>query len=129
VKLLLDTQVWLWMQASPERLVAKVRRRIVDPATELLLSAASIWEMSIKYQLGKLPLPAAPRVYVPDRLQRHGVSVLPVGAEHALLVGELPRYHRDPFDRLIIAQGVTEQVPIVTADAHFSKYDVELLKT
>jgi PIN domain nuclease of toxin-antitoxin system len=127
MRLLLDTEVWLWMHLQPERLRPEVRDQLVDPAATLLLSAASSWEISIKYALGKLPLPEPPRDYVPARMRRDAVDGLPVTHAHALHVAGLPRHHADPFDRLLIAQSQMEDVPLVTADRQIERYDVEVV--
>jgi PIN domain nuclease of toxin-antitoxin system len=124
---LLDTQVWLWMHLQPERLRPDVRDRFVDPASILLLSAASSWEIAIKYALGKLPLPEPPHEYVASRMRRDAVDGLPVTHAHALHVATLPRHHGDPFDRLLIAQSRLEDVPLVTADHHLGSYEVEII--
>jgi PIN domain nuclease of toxin-antitoxin system len=127
VRVLLDTQVWLWMQADPDRL-SEAARRIVEPAeNELLLSAASSWEIAIKFGLGRLPLPEPPDRYVPDRIRRSGVTPLVVEHAHALSVASLPDHHRDPFDRLLVAQARLEGVPILTADPAFAPYQVEVI--
>lgn len=126
MKLLLDTQAWLWLQVSPERLNDESMALVEHPETELLLSAASSWEMSIKYALGKLPLPLPPGTYVPDRMRSNGVRGLPVTHRHALHVATLPAHHRDPFDRLLIAQAQLDKLTILTADRTFEKYDVPM---
>jgi PIN domain nuclease of toxin-antitoxin system len=127
MRLLLDTQVWLWMHLQPDRLRPDVRDMLIDPASTLLLSAASSWEIAIKYALGKLPLPEPPRDYVSARMHRDGVDGLPVAHGHALHVATLPRHHRDPFDRLLVAQSQLEDVPIVTADPLLERYDVAIV--
>jgi PIN domain nuclease of toxin-antitoxin system len=127
MRLLLDTQVWLWTHLQPERLRPEVRERFVDPSSALLLSAASSWEIAIKYALGKLPLPEPPHDYVPWRMRRDAVDGLPVTHTHALHVASLPRHHGDPFDRLLVAQAQLEDVPLVTADPHIARYDVTIL--
>jgi PIN domain nuclease of toxin-antitoxin system len=124
VRLLLDTQVWLWLQIRPERVRDEVRDRLADEATELLLSAASSWEIAIKHALGKLPLPGAPRDYVPSRMRADAVDGLPVTHAHALRVCDLPHHHGDPFDRLLVAQAQLEDLTIVTADPQIERYDV-----
>lgn len=124
---LLDTHVWLWMQADPERLCDETRATVQDARNSILLSAASAWEIAIKYRLGKLPLPEAPASYVPDRMRRSGTSALPVEHAHALRTAQLPDHHRDPFDRLLIAQAQQLDLTIVTADEQLSAYDVSLI--
>jgi PIN domain nuclease of toxin-antitoxin system len=124
---LLDTHVWLWLQTDPERVSGPVLAQLADPGTVLLLSAASSWEIAIKHRLGKLPLPEAPVRYVPDRMRRSGTTGLAVEHAHALAVAELPPHHRDPFDRLLVAQARHLGVPIVTADPAFDPYDVDVV--
>ncbi len=124
---LLDTHVWLWLLAGSKRIDPGLRSELRDPQTRLLLSAASSWEIAIKWAIGRLPLPEAPAIYVPSRMRRSGVSGLPVAHEHALRVAALPWHHRDPFDRLLIAQAQVESVPIITVDAAFDAYDVSVV--
>jgi PIN domain nuclease of toxin-antitoxin system len=126
VRILLDTHCWLWMQAQPDQFSVGARALIEDPVTDLLLSSASSWEIAIKYELGRLPLPLPPAEYVPDRMATSGVTPLPVHHAHALEVAELPPHHRDPFDRLLIAQARIEGVPLLTADSQLDAYDVEV---
>jgi PIN domain nuclease of toxin-antitoxin system len=128
MRLLLDTHVWLWMIARPERLSAEARARLEDPANELFLSAASAWEISIKHRLGKLELPEPPERLVPSRLARDGVTPLPVTVDHALRVAVLPDLHRDPFDRLLVAQAQIEGLVLVTADPAIAGYGAEILR-
>lgn len=124
---LLDTHVWLWLQTTPERLRDEVGELLADRTNTLFLSAASSWEIAIKYRLGRLPLPESPAEYVPERVRRSGVTPLPVEHAHALRVADLPEHHRDPFDRLLIAQAQLLNVPIVTADQQFGAYEVEIV--
>jgi PIN domain nuclease of toxin-antitoxin system len=126
LKVLLDTQCWLWMQLSPERFSERALDLIQDGSNELLLSAASCWEIAIKYALGKLPLPLPPAEYVPARMQSSGVLALPVSPSHALHVATLPYHHRDPFDRLLIAQAQLERFPVLTVDRQFAAYDLQV---
>jgi PIN domain nuclease of toxin-antitoxin system len=125
VRVLLDTHVWLWMQAEPEKLGAQARALIDDDRCEILLSAASVWEIAIKVGVGKLHLPERLATYVPSRIQSSGVSPLAVSHEHAAGVGDLPHHHRDPFDRLLIAQALSETVPILSSDPQLDSYDAE----
>jgi PIN domain nuclease of toxin-antitoxin system len=115
------------MQAESKRLSSQTRALLEDPENQLLLSAASSWEIAIKYALGKLPLPLRPIEYVLSRMETSGTSPLPIQHSHALHAGSLPRHHEDPFDRLLIAQAQLENVPILTADRQFEAYEVELL--
>jgi PIN domain nuclease of toxin-antitoxin system len=127
VKVLLDTQCWLWLCAAPERFSHKTLNRLADPDCRRLLSAASVWEIVIKHALGKLPLPTGPRDFVPSRLETTQTEVLPISDVHALRVADLPSYHRDPFDRMIVAQALVEDAPLLTADRMLRRYGAELM--
>lgn len=111
------------MLAEPERLGVQLRT-VEDPANDLLLSAASSWEIAIKVRLGRLELPDTPTRYIPDRMRAIGAEPLAVEHSHALAVVELPMLHRDPFDRMLVAQARHLQLPIVTADGDIARYDV-----
>ena len=124
MRLLIDTQCWLWMNASPDRLSERTRALLLQRNTERLLSAASIWEIAIKYQLGKLPLPIAPVDYVPDRLRITRTQPLPITAAHALRAGGLPAVHRDPFDRMLVAQALVEDIPVLSSDRQLDGYGI-----
>jgi len=127
MRILVDTQCWLWMNAAPERLSTGVRRRLLAADTTLFLSAASAWELAIKYALGKLHLPDPPAEYVSSRMRQTKTTPLAVSHEHALEVATLPAHHRDPFDRLLVAQAKIERLPILTVDRHFALYDIEVI--
>lgn len=124
---LLDTHVWLWMLSAPERLGTGARSIVEDPRQRLLLSAASSWEIAVKYGTGRLSLPEPPERYVPKQMHRSGVEGLAVEHSHALRVAALAPHHRDPFDRLLLAQSQVESLPIITADPAFAAYDVEVV--
>ncbi len=123
---LLDTQCWLWMQVAPQRFSASSLDLLRDPETELLLSAASSWEIAIKYALGRLNLPLPPSRYVPERIMSSGVTPLSVEHGDALHVATLPPHHHDPFDRLLIAQAQVKKLTILTSDRQFGLYDVSV---
>jgi PIN domain nuclease of toxin-antitoxin system len=127
VRVLLDTQAWLWMLAAPERFSGRALRLVESRSNELLLSAASAWEIAIKHALGKLKMPGKLEASVPDLMQKTGVIALPITHAHALRAGSLPSHHRDPFDRLLIAQAQLERIPILTSDTQLDSYDVKLL--
>jgi PIN domain nuclease of toxin-antitoxin system len=127
VRFLLDTHVWLWLQLSPEVIESSVLDQLADESNELLLSAASSWEIAIKYGLGKLPLPDPPDVYVPSAMRYSGTSGLAIEPMHALAVAKLPLLHRDPFDRLLVVQAQMMDLTLVTADPLVAAYDVTLL--
>lgn len=126
--MLLDTQCWLWMRAAPQRLSVRTRRLLTDPANELLLSAASVWEMAIKAALGKVRFPEPFAEFVTSRLAEDGIVPLPVQLTHAMRVAELPTYHRDPFDRLLVAQAQLEVLSLPTADRQIEAYDVAVIR-
>jgi PIN domain nuclease of toxin-antitoxin system len=126
LRLLLDTHVFLWLQTEPERLGEHLPL-VQDHRTTLLLSAASSWEIAIKYELGWLPLPEAPERYVPTRMSAIGAEGLPVEHAHALAVASLPTLHRDPFDRLLIAQSGAVGATLLTADPAVAQYPAETL--
>ena len=126
MRFLLDTHCWLWLQGSPERLSRQVLSLLEDPGNDLFLSAASSWEIAVKCALGKLSLPAPPGRYVPSRMEASGTRGLPIEHAHALRVAELPLHHRDPFDRLLIAQAQVEKLVFLTVDRQLQRYDVEI---
>jgi PIN domain nuclease of toxin-antitoxin system len=115
------------MQAEPARFREETRRMLLDRRNTLFLSSASSWEIAIKYALGKLPLPVPPAEYVPSRMRRSGTTALPIEHAHALHVANLPAHHRDPFDRLLVAQADLESLPILTADSALAAYSIEVL--
>jgi PIN domain nuclease of toxin-antitoxin system len=127
LRALLDTHSWLWMRAEPDRLSEPSRELLRDPSSELFFSAASAWEIAVKFATGKLRLPEPPVDFVAQRLAEDRVSALPILIAHALHAGELPPHHRDPFDRLLIAQARIEGLTLLTADREIAKYDVPIL--
>lgn len=127
MNLLLDTHVWLWTLVSPERLGPGPAELIEDTGTRLFLSAASSWEIAIKYRLGRLPLPEPPEQFIPPRLIRDGIAPLPVHHHHACRVADLPLHHRDPFDRLLVAQAQIEGMTLLTADRSLLPYAIEVV--
>ncbi len=126
-RILLDTHCWLWMTASPERFSPRARHHIEASETALYLSAVSAWEIAVKYALGKLRLPVRPADYVARYLRETRTTSLPITSDHGTQVAELPSHHRDPFDRLLIAQAMLERLPILTADPQFHAYDVDVI--
>jgi len=121
VKLLIDTQLLLWAAGQPERLSARAKRELNDPGNELLFSAASIWEITIKTSLGRDDFRVEPRV-LRRALLDNGYVELPVTSEHAVSVDTLPPIHKDPFDRLLLAQALVEGITLLTADAELARY-------
>lgn len=126
-RVLLDTHIWLWFIAAPSRLGKKGLHLLENNSTELFLSAASSWEIAIKYKLGRIPLPEPPDTFIPPRLIRDGIKSLPVEHQHACHVANLPHHHRDPFDRILIAQSQIERCAFITADKKLKEYDVEMI--
>lgn len=127
MRVLLDTQCWLWMVGATDRLSEDALTILGDSTNELLLSAASAWEITIKHAIGKLDLSGDPAEVVPEWMARSAVTPLEIQHSHALHVASLPLHHADPFDRLLIAQARLEGVPVLTADPAFGDYDVEVL--
>lgn len=124
--ILLDTHVWLWMLGDPDRLGA-LRPRVEDESNALLFSAASLWEIAIEHASGRLPLPEPPGTFVPSRIRATGVTPISVEHTHALAVASLPPHHRDPFDRLLVAQALAYDVPLATADMVVQAYGIRTL--
>jgi PIN domain nuclease of toxin-antitoxin system len=121
VRLLLDTHILLWALIEPNRLSAEFHAVLEDPNNEVLFSAASVWEMSIKAALGRADFQVAPARIV-EAAQDTGFVELPVRAPAALQVAALPHHHRDPFDRLLVAQAMTEPAALYTADTQLQAY-------
>lgn len=126
MNLLLDTHVFLWLQTEPARL-GPVLETVASHDHTLALSAASSWEIAIKHGLGRLALPEPPSSYVPSRARRSDVRLIGVDHRDALAVADLPPLHRDPFDRLLVAQARLRDLTIVTADEALRAYDVPVL--
>ena len=120
--LLLDTHAFLWWVADDERLSAKARRAI--ERQDSFVSLASCWEMAIKVSLGKLTVPSSIDRFVHRQLEVNGFSLLPIALEHTSMAADLPFHHRDPFDRLLAAQALSEELTVVSADAIFKEYRV-----
>jgi PIN domain nuclease of toxin-antitoxin system len=121
VKLLLDTQLLLWAASQPERLSTRAKRQLNDPENELLFSAASLWEITIKASLGREDFRVEPRV-LRRALLDNGYVELPITSEHAVSVDTLPPLHKDPFDRLLLSQAMVEGITLLTADAQLARY-------
>ncbi len=125
--LLLDTHALLWWLLDSPELAAPARAAIASPEARVLVSAASAWELATKHRLGKLPEATDIVEHLPGYVRRERMEVLPISVEHALAAGRLPGPHRDPFDRMLIAQANMEQLTVVTADAIFGEYGVNVL--
>lgn len=123
MRLLLDTSTLLWWLDGDSKLGAAARAAIADPENEVFVSAASAWKISVKRASGKLDAPFD----IAGALERNYFIELPIEIAHAITAGELPQHHKDPFDRMLVAQAQTEDLTLVAGDAEIAKYDVELL--
>lgn len=127
MRLLLDTHSFLWFINGSPQISTNARTLIEDASNQPLLSAASLWEMAIKLSLGKLSLAQPFEVLIPQQMRLNGIKLLGIEIEHTAAVSKLPFHHRDPFDRLLIAQAMVEQIPIVSADTAFDTYSIKRL--
>lgn len=128
MSLLLDTNVWLWWTAgTTARLSEELRHTLESEDENVSLSIASIWEIAIKASLGKIAIPSSPGAYALRQIGRQRFALLQIEIQHIDLLSALPYHHRDPFDRLIIAQAQAERMTLVTADRTFTAYEVETI--
>lgn len=124
---LLDTHAFLWMAADPTRLSRKVRKIVLKKSNRLHLSAASGWEIALLHRLNRVELPDEPQRFIPEAMQRLSVLPIFISFHTAISAAMLPLIHRDPFDRIIIAEAIKEKMTILTKDSKFAKYDVQSL--
>jgi PIN domain nuclease of toxin-antitoxin system len=127
LKLLLDTHSLIWWATDRKRLSESALAACEDASNMLLLSVVSVWEMQIKAQIGKLALQIPLATLIDRELRQNGLTLLPVELDHVLALEELPLHHKDPFDRLLIAQAQVEHATIVSVDGMFARYEVPLL--
>lgn len=127
MRALLDTHAFLWWITNDPRLSRKVHEIISDSENELFLSVASGWEMAIKVGLGRLQLPPNLEHFILEQMALNAIESLPVQMSHALHVYKLPAHHRDPFDRMLIAQAQLENLPILTVDPQIARYSVKVI--
>ncbi len=127
MRYLLDTHAFLWMAADPDHLSEKVRNIMQEQMNGLFLSAASGWEVALLHMLGRFELPDAPHRFVPEAMNHFNLQPLSISFPTAISAATLPLIHRDPFDRIIIAEAKKENMPIMSKDAMFSKYGVETI--
>jgi PIN domain nuclease of toxin-antitoxin system len=125
VRFLLDTSVILWSVAEEHKLNARALETIRSKTDALYMSTVSAWEIAIKYDLGDLPLRTEPVFFVPEVVRGMGMHVLDITSVHAIEVGRLPHHHRDPFDRMLIAQANVKGMTLLTSDRIFGKYEVQ----
>ncbi len=127
MRFLLDTHAWLWSVAAPERLSSAARALLEDERNELVVSIASFWEVAIKHSIGKLVLPEPPGTYLPKLRDAADVEVLGIDLRHVIEVAGLEWLHRDPFDRMLVAQARVEHLTVMTADAQLAAYGIEVM--
>jgi len=128
VRVLLDAHALLWFVTSRgSRLSERARDVLADGSTDGLVGAGALYEIAVKSRIGRLELPGAADVYLPRLLRRFALGVLPIAEAHALRAGSLPMIHRDPWDRLLVAQAQIDGLPIITADPAIGQYDVETI--
>ena len=126
MKAILDTHAFLWAISGDNRLSRTGREIFVGPS-DLWFSIASLWEIVIKTQVGKLPLPAPAGRYISRKLVENRIELLPLSVDHLIKLESLPMHHRDPFDRVLIAQSIEEGWPIITGDREFKKYPIQVI--
>ena len=126
MKALLDTHTFLWAITNDAKMSRRAQQVFTGP-NDLWLSAASVWEIILKGQRGRLPLPTPVGPYILKKLSENNIEILPIGLDHVLLLESLPLHHSDPFDRIMIAQSMHEKLPLVSADSLFASYEVEVI--
>ena len=126
MKALLDTHTFLWAITNDSKMSRRAQQVFTGP-NDLWLSAASVWEIILKAQRSRLPLPTPVGPYILKKLSENNIEILPIGLDHVLLLESLPLHHSDPFDRIMIAQSMHEKLPLVSADSLFASYEVEVI--
>jgi len=124
MKYLLDTHIFLWWITDNTKLQRNTRDLISDKSNELFLSTASLWEMMIKSKLNKIDLPDDPKAYLKEQVEINSINILNITMEHSLETYDLPEIHKDPFDRMLIAQARVEKLTILTTDSFIKRYEV-----
>ena len=125
MKFLLDTHIFLWFITGDKRLSTPASSLIRNPQNEVYLSAASVWEIVVKHQLGKLPLPAPPEIYIPKQRQNHRIASLSIDEQTVSYLPTLPALHRDPFDHILICQALQHDLTTITVDTAVLAYPVK----
>ncbi len=128
MRLLLDTHIFIWWADEPEKLSSLVLSALEDETNDLLLSVVSTWEIQIKMSLGKLKFSQPLRELVESQQEANDLQILPIELPHVLALENLPFHHKDPFDRLLIAQSIVEGITLIIADDRFSAYEAKLLR-
>lgn len=127
MRLLLDTHAFLWFVLNDPSLSAAARAIVGDPQNDVLISPATCWEIAIKVSIGKYQLPGPFADFLDDQIARNDLTMLPISVRHTAVVASLPFHHKDPFDRLLIAQAIVENIPLLSVDAVFDSYPVTRL--
>ena len=125
MKVLVDTHILLWALLNDRRLSSKAKQLLRSEEHELVFSLVSLWEISIKMRTGKLNAVGSSVAYVRDEMDAYGMELLPIRYEHILQLESLPSHHGDPFDRLLIAQALSESLPVLTGDQTFRRYGIK----
>lgn len=128
IQLLLDTHIFLWFVTAPANLSVAALAAIQDSENQIYISLVSAWEISIKSGLGKMTLAQPVEPFIREQARRNRFEILPITLGHIAAVEHLPQYHRDPFDRLLIAQSIVDNLTLVSADHSFSQYPVTLIQ-
>lgn len=128
MRVLIDTHIFLWFINDDPKLSATTKALLQSEAN-VMVSVASLWEIAIKISLGKLILPGSIEVLFPEQLRLNNIALLPIDIQHLKTMSTLPFHHRDPFDRLIIAQAIVEEAGLVSMDQVFEQYDVNLIRS
>lgn len=126
MNILLDTHAFLWLRNAPQKIPEKVLTAYYDMNNDVFLSMASVWEMQIKHQLGKLELKTPLSKLIGEQSAKNGLQILPIETYHIFALADLPSYHKDPFDRLILIQSKLENLNLASADTVFCHYDIKL---
>lgn len=125
--MLLDTVTFLWILADSKELTKDTRLALTDSENRIFLSTASTWEIAVKHMLGKLPLPQAPAKLIPSQRRARGILTLPIDDDAVLRLPQIPRFHKDPFDRILVCQAIEHDMTIVTPDPLLRAYPVRTL--
>ncbi|BBD59770.1 putative PilT protein [Nostoc sp. HK-01] len=127
MKILLDTHIFLWFISGDKQLPTDVRNAICNLDNQIYLSVVSIWECIVKYQLGKLPLPESPEIYIPTQRDRHQITNLDLDEGSVTQLASLPLLHKDPFDRMLICQSLQHGLTIATVDSAIRAYNISII--
>ena len=127
MRILLDTHAFVWWVTDSEELSRRARRLIADGANEVFFSVASAWEIAVKSRLRRAVLPEDAEHFVSEQLEQNGFQILPIQLQHALGVASLPDLHRDPFDRLLVAQARSEELALLSRDQQLARYSVRVV--